>query len=129
LNRPGHPPVYSQRMDWLWILLRYLFPTDPARQAAEAARQCIATLVAEFFAPETLAVLAADDSARAYIEAIINDYEACVHLAIGASPTRLRCLAESTNPPRRRHLRGRDPLRLAALRRHRADDPQHAIGR
>jgi hypothetical protein len=107
-------------MDWLWILLRYLFPTDPARQAAEAARQCIATLVAEFFAPETLAVLAVDDSARAYIEAIINDYEACVHLAIGAracqiAGLRFKTAARPFHPPARARSIAQLTARIRAL--------------
>ena len=118
--QPGPPPVYSQRMDWLWILLRYLFPTDPVKQAAEAARQCIATLVAELFAPETLAVLAEDDSARAYIEAIINDYEACVHLAIGAracqiAGLRFRVTARPFRPPARARSVAQLTARIRAL--------------
>ena len=69
-------------MQWLWLLLAYLFPRDPVRQVVEAARQVVANLAEGFQHPETLAVLAEDDAYRAYVEAIAKDYEATVHLAI-----------------------------------------------
>jgi hypothetical protein len=69
-------------MQWLLTLLLYLFPRDPVRQAAEAARHGVAQLVHTLSSAEALAALHACTASRAYIEAIINDYEATVRLAI-----------------------------------------------
>ena len=69
-------------MQWLWLLLAYLFPRDPVRQVVEAARQVVANLAEGMQHPETLAALAEDAAYRAYVEAIAKDYEATVHLAI-----------------------------------------------
>ena len=71
-------------MQWLWLLLAYLFPRDPVRQVVEAARQVVANLAEGMRNPETLAALADDDAYRAHVEAIAKDYEAIVHLAIAA---------------------------------------------
>ena len=68
-------------MDWLWIILRYLFPNDPARMAAEAARSGVTMLVKAVFCEEGLAALA-HASERIYIEGMVRDYEATLHLAI-----------------------------------------------
>ena len=71
-------------MQWLWLLLAYLFPRDPVRQVVEAARQVVANLAEGMRNSETLAALAEDDADRAHVEAIAKDYEAIVHLAIAA---------------------------------------------
>ena len=68
-------------MDWLWIILRYLFPNDPARMAAEAARSGVTMLVKAVFCEEGLAALE-HASERIYIEGMVRDYEATLHLAI-----------------------------------------------
>jgi hypothetical protein len=69
-------------MPWLWIILRCLFPRDPVKQAAEAARHCIAKLVALVDTDEALLGLQECEQSRAYVEAIRNDYEASVYFAI-----------------------------------------------
>jgi hypothetical protein len=71
-------------MQWLWLLLAYLFPRDPVRQVVEAARQVVANLAEGMRNPDTLAALAEDDAYRAHVEAIAKDHEATVHLAIAA---------------------------------------------
>ncbi|OYX49589.1 MAG: hypothetical protein B7Y90_06880 [Alphaproteobacteria bacterium 32-64-14] len=71
-------------MQWLWLLLAYLFPRDPVRQMVEAARQIVANLAEGFQHPETLEALAEDAAYRAHVEGIAKDYEATVHLAIAA---------------------------------------------
>ena len=69
-------------MQWLWLLLAYLFPRDPVRQVVEAARHLVANLAEGFQHPETLEALAEDIAYRAHVEGIAKDYEATVHLAI-----------------------------------------------
>jgi hypothetical protein len=71
-------------MQLLWIILRALFPTDPVQQCIGAARHRIALMVKQVFSPESLFLLEHDPRARLYIESLIIDYEAGVHLAIGA---------------------------------------------
>ena len=71
-------------MDWLWIILRYLFPLDTVRQCIEAARDRIALMVNYVFTDETLAEFAQDAAARLHLEAIIIDYEASLRMAITA---------------------------------------------
>jgi hypothetical protein len=68
-------------MDWLWIILRCLFPNDPARMAAEAARSGVTMIVKAVFCEEGLAALE-HASERIYIEGMVRDYEATIHLAI-----------------------------------------------
>ena len=69
-------------MDWLWIILRYLFPNDPARLAAEVARSCVTMMVKLVFCETGLAALERHGYERIYIEGIVRDYEATIHLAI-----------------------------------------------
>jgi len=93
-------------MAWLFALLRYLFPRDPVRQAAEGVRHCIAMLVHQLGTQEALDALATDTAARAYIEAIINDYEASVRLAIALracqiAGIRFHCTARPFHQPSR----------------------------
>jgi hypothetical protein len=64
-------------MQWLRLLLAYLFPRDPVRQV-------VANLAEGMRNPATLAALAEDDAYRAHVEAIAKDYEATAHLAIAA---------------------------------------------
>ena len=93
-------------MQWLWLLLAYLFPRDPVRQMVEAARQLVANLAEGFQNPETLEALAEDDAYRAHVEAIAKDYEATVHLAIAAracaiAGVRFRLVARPFHTPSR----------------------------
>ncbi len=86
------PPQIGRAKSWrtiavmqlLWTLLRALFPTDPVQQCIGAARHRIALMASEVFRPQTLFLLARDTQARLYIEALIIDYEAALHMAIGA---------------------------------------------
>jgi hypothetical protein len=71
-------------MTLLWIILRALFPTDPVQQCIGAARHRIALMASEVFSPQSLYLLAHDPQARLHIEALIIDYEAALHMAIGA---------------------------------------------
>ena len=71
-------------MQLLWIILRWLFPNDPVQQCIGAARRRIALMASEVFSPQSLFLLAHDPQARLHIEALIIDYEAALHMAIGA---------------------------------------------
>jgi hypothetical protein len=71
-------------MQLIWIILRALFPTDPVQQCIGAARHRIALMASEVFSPQSLFLLEHDPQARLYIEALIIDYEAALHMAIGA---------------------------------------------
>jgi hypothetical protein len=71
-------------MQLLWIILRVLFPTDPVQQCIGAARHRIALMASEVFSLQTLFLLEHDPQARLHIEALIIDYEAALHTAIGA---------------------------------------------
>jgi hypothetical protein len=71
-------------MQLLWIILRALFPTDPVQQCIGAARHRIALMASEVFSPQSLFLLEHDPHARLHIEALIIDYEAALHMAIGA---------------------------------------------
>jgi hypothetical protein len=71
-------------MQLLWIILRWLYPTDPVQQCIGAARHRIALMASEVFSPQSLFLLEHDPEARLYIEALIIDYEAALHMAIGA---------------------------------------------
>jgi len=69
-------------MEWLWIILRYLFPLDPVRQCIEALRDRTAAMVAIVFNDEALTDLASDPLARIDIEAVLIDYESTLRFAI-----------------------------------------------
>jgi len=71
-------------MQLLWIILRALFPNDPVQQCIGAARHRIALMASEVFSPQSLFLLEHDPRARLHIEALIIDYEAALHMAIGA---------------------------------------------
>lgn len=67
-------------MEWLWIILRYLFPRDPLRQGAEAMRHRARQLVHAIDDPDTLALLLVDPALRLQLEVLILDAEDCLRL-------------------------------------------------
>jgi len=69
-------------MDWLWIILRYLFPRDHLRQGAEALRQRVAQLVHVGQDEAQLAQLLIDPALRRQLEFLILDAEDCLRLWI-----------------------------------------------
>ena len=71
-------------MRLLWIILRCLFPNDPVRQCIEAARERIALMVGVVFEEAQLAAFENDPHMRMHLEGLILDYEAGLHLVIGA---------------------------------------------
>ena len=71
-------------MEWLWIILRYLFPLDPVRQCIEALRERILVLVNHTYSDEGLDLLASEPDARLHLEAILIDYESTLRMTITA---------------------------------------------
>ena len=71
-------------MEWLWIILRYLFPLDPVRQCIEALRDRVTAMVTLILNDDALDDLAADPEARIALEAALIDYEATLRLTISA---------------------------------------------
>jgi hypothetical protein len=69
-------------MEWLWIILRYLFPGDPIRQSAEAVRHRVIQLVDTVTDGAWLPQLEADPAFRLYLEFLILDAEDCLRLWI-----------------------------------------------
>jgi hypothetical protein len=69
-------------MDWLWIILRALFPRDPIRQGAEAIRQRVVQLMNIANADNWLQELLTDPAIRLQIELIILDAEDTLRLWI-----------------------------------------------
>lgn len=69
-------------MEWLWIILRYLFPRDHLRQGAEALRQRVAQLVHIAKDEAQLAQLLIDPALRRQLEFMILDAEDCLRLWI-----------------------------------------------
>ncbi len=69
-------------MEWLLIILRYLFPLDPVRQCIEALRDRTAAMVSLITNDDILDRLASDPEARIALEAALIDYEASLRLAI-----------------------------------------------
>lgn len=69
-------------MEWLWIILRYLFPGDPVRQGAEAMRHRVNQLVHVMNDEDTLALLLVDRALRLQFELLILDAEDCLRLWI-----------------------------------------------
>ena len=69
-------------MEWLWIILRYLFPGDPIRQGAEAMRNRVSQLVHVMDDQDTLALLLVDPALRLQLEFLILDAEDCLRLWI-----------------------------------------------
>jgi hypothetical protein len=62
-------------MEWLWIILRYLFPRDHIRQGAEALRHRVAQLVHIAQDEAQLAQLLIDPALRLQLEFMILDAE------------------------------------------------------
>jgi len=60
-------------MEWLWILVRYLFPLDPVRQCIEALRDRTTAMLNLVLTEEALEDLASDPQARIDIEAVLID--------------------------------------------------------
>ena len=71
-------------MDWLWIILRYLFPLDPVRQCIAALCDRVNVMVQLILDDDALDDLAADPEARIALEAALIDYEATLRLTISA---------------------------------------------
>jgi hypothetical protein len=69
-------------MEWLWIILRYLFPRDHIRQGAEALRHRVAQLVHIAQDEAQLAQLLIDPALRLQLEFMILDAEDCLRLWI-----------------------------------------------
>jgi hypothetical protein len=69
-------------MEWLWIILRYLFPRDHIRQGAEALRHRVAQLVHIAKDEAQLAQLLIDPALRRHLEFMILDAEDCLRLWI-----------------------------------------------
>ncbi len=69
-------------MEWLWIILRSLFPRDPIRQGAEAMRHRVSQLVHVIDDLDTLALLQVDAALRLQLELLILDAEDCLRLWI-----------------------------------------------
>ena len=71
-------------MEWLWIILRYLFPTDPVRQCIAAARHSVAQLANDLMQEDVLLAFAHDQEARRNVACAIQVYEHLVRTAIAA---------------------------------------------
>ena len=137
-------------MEWLWIILRYLFPLDPVRQCIAALCDRVTVMVELILNDEALDDLAADPEARIALEAALIDYEATLRLTISARahqiaklrfipgkkafhrPTRARSLIDLVKRIRVLALDCADIERLAQLqaihlKRERDADPLGAI--
>ncbi len=71
-------------MDWLWIILRYLFPLDPVRQCIAALCDRVTAMVQLILDDDALDELASNPDARIALEAALIDYEATLRLTIAA---------------------------------------------
>jgi hypothetical protein len=71
-------------MDWLWIILRYLFPLDPVRQCIAALCDRVTVMLDIVLDDDARDELAADHEARIALEAALIDYEATLRLIISA---------------------------------------------
>ena len=71
-------------MEWLWIILRYLFPHDRVRQGLEAARRLVGQLALDALSDASLDQFARDPGSRRYLEAHIIAYEDSVRAVIAA---------------------------------------------
>jgi hypothetical protein len=100
-------------MQLIWIILRWLFPTDPVQQCIGAARHRIALMAAQVFSPQSLFLLAHDPQARLHIEALVIDYEAALHMAIGARACQIAKLRFRMHP--RAFYKPTRALNVAAL--------------
>ena len=71
-------------MEWLWIILRYLFPHDRVRQGIEAVRRMVGDLALKALSDDSLDRFAHDPDSRRYLEAHIIAHEANVRGIIAA---------------------------------------------
>ena len=71
-------------MEWLWIILRYLFPLDPVRQCIAALCDRVTAMLSIVLDDDALDDLAGDPEARIALEAALIDYEATLRLTISA---------------------------------------------
>ena len=71
-------------MEWLWIILRYLFPHDRVRQGIEAVRRLVGQLALDALSDASLDQFARDPDSRRYLEAHIIAHEANVRAVIAA---------------------------------------------
>ena len=71
-------------MEWLWIILRYLFPHDRVRQGIEAVRRMVGDLALRALSDDSLDRFAHDPESRRYLEAHIIAHEANVRAVIAA---------------------------------------------
>ena len=71
-------------MEWLWIILRYLFPLDPVRQCIAALCDRVTAMLSIVLDDDALDDLASDPEARIALEAALIDYEATLRLTISA---------------------------------------------
>ena len=100
-------------MQLLWTLLRALFPKDPVRQCIEAARRRIRHLVETIETNEAQQALSNDPNFRIHLEAILLDYEASLHMAIGARACQIAKL--KFKPQHRAFYRPTTPKTVAEL--------------
>jgi hypothetical protein len=87
-------------MEWLWIILRYLFPRDQIRQGAEALRHRVAQLVHIAQDEAQLAQLLIDPALRLQLEFMILDAEDCLRLWIAMRGCQIA--KQRPNKPHRR---------------------------
>ena len=71
-------------MEWLWIILRYLFPLDPVRQCIAVLCDRVTAMLTLILNDDALDDLASDPEARIALEAALIDYEATLRLTISA---------------------------------------------
>jgi hypothetical protein len=76
--------LHTPRMEWLWIILRYLFPHDRVRQGIEAVRRMVGDLALKALSDDSLDRFAHDPDSRRYLEAHIIAHEANVRAVIAA---------------------------------------------
>jgi hypothetical protein len=69
-------------MDWLWIILRYLFPSDSVRRCIEGARHAVKEFATEVMREDRLDQLASDPENRRHLEAALIAYEHALRMAI-----------------------------------------------
>jgi hypothetical protein len=87
-------------MEWLWIILRYLFPRDHIRQGAEAMRHRVAQLLHIAKDEAQLAQLLIDPALRLQLEFMILDAEDCLRLWIAMRGCQIA--KQRPNKPHRR---------------------------
>jgi hypothetical protein len=71
-------------MDWLWIILRYLFPLDPVRQCIAALCDRVTVMLDIVLDYDAIDELASDPKARIALEVALIDCQATLRLTISA---------------------------------------------